>query len=53
MYFWSYRFIDREFLTITYRTDMEALRRVASEPLGIRKYIVKYEFIGLRIYWFW
>lgn len=42
-----YRFIDREFLTITYRTDMEALRRVVPEPLEIPDPIVKYEFIRM------
>ncbi|MCB2095013.1 MAG: acetoacetate decarboxylase [Rhodobacteraceae bacterium] len=42
-----YRFIDREFLTITYRTDMEALRRVVPEPLEIPEPIVKYEFIRM------
>jgi acetoacetate decarboxylase len=42
-----YRFIDREFLTITYRTDMEALRRIVPEPLQIPEPIVKYEFIRM------
>ncbi|WP_138934310.1 acetoacetate decarboxylase [Roseovarius arcticus] len=42
-----YRFINREFLTITYRTDMEALRRVVPEPLEIPEPIVKYEFIRM------
>lgn len=42
-----YRFIDREFLTITYRTDMEALRKVVPEPLEIPEPIVKYEFIRM------
>ncbi|MCA8867913.1 MAG: acetoacetate decarboxylase [Rhodobacteraceae bacterium] len=42
-----YRFINREFLTITYRTDMEALRRVVPEPLEISEPIVKYEFIRM------
>ncbi|MCC0065024.1 MAG: acetoacetate decarboxylase [Defluviimonas sp.] len=42
-----YRFTDREFLTITYRTDMEALRRVVPEPLEIAEPLVKYEFIRM------
>ncbi len=42
-----YRFINREFLTITYRTDMGALRRLIPEPLAIPEPIVKYEFIRM------
>lgn len=42
-----YRFIDREFMTITYRTDMEALREVVPEPLEIVEPLVKYEFIRM------
>ena len=42
-----YRFINREFLTITYRTDMDALRRVVPKPLEIPEPIVKYEFIRM------
>ncbi|MCB1369227.1 MAG: acetoacetate decarboxylase [Rhodobacteraceae bacterium] len=42
-----YRFVNREFLTITYRTDMEALRRVVPEPLEIPEPLVKYEFIRM------
>ncbi|MFZ1469279.1 MAG: acetoacetate decarboxylase [Paracoccaceae bacterium] len=42
-----YRFINREFLTITYRTDMEALRKLVPEPLEIPEPIVKYEFIRM------
>ena len=30
-----YRLFNREFLAITYRTDMEALRRVVPEPLEL------------------
>ncbi len=30
-----YRFVDREFLLITYRTEMDALRRVVPEPLEV------------------
>jgi acetoacetate decarboxylase len=42
-----YRFIDREFLIITYRTDPEALRAVIPGPLEMTDPIVKYEFIRM------
>ncbi len=42
-----YRFIDREFLIVTYRTDPDALRAVVPEPLQIGEPIVKYEFIRM------
>ncbi len=42
-----YRFIDREFLVITYRTEMDALRRVVPEPLEVTEPFVKYEFIRM------
>jgi len=42
-----YRFINREFFIVTYKTDMEALRRVVPEPLEIIEPIVKYEFIRM------
>ena len=44
-----YRFFDREFMTITYRTDPKALERVVPEPLQIdpANPIVKYEFIRM------
>ncbi len=42
-----YRFVDREFLLVTYRTDPEALRAVVPEPLEIAEPIVKYEFIRM------
>jgi len=42
-----YRFVNREFLTITYRTDMEALRAVVPEPLQVEEPLVKYEFIRM------
>jgi acetoacetate decarboxylase len=42
-----YRFYDREFIIITYRTDMEALRSVVPEPLEVTEPIVKYEFIRM------
>lgn len=42
-----YRFVDREFLTITYRTDMDALRRIIPEPLEIPEPVVRFEFIRM------
>jgi acetoacetate decarboxylase len=42
-----YRFMRREFLVITYRTDLEALRAVVPEPLEVDEPIVKYEFIRM------
>ena len=42
-----YRFVDREYLIITYRTDPDALRRVVPEPLEILDPVVKYEFIRM------
>lgn len=42
-----YRFVNREFLIVTYRTDLDALRAVVPEPLEITEPIVKYEFIRM------
>lgn len=42
-----YRFIDREYVIISYRTDPEALRAVVPEPLEITEPVVKYEFIRM------
>jgi Acetoacetate decarboxylase (ADC) len=42
-----YRFIDREYLIITYRTDPAALERVVPEPLTFDEPLVKYEFIRM------
>jgi acetoacetate decarboxylase len=42
-----YRFVNREFLVITYRTEMNALRAVVPEPLRLTEPIVKYEFIRM------
>ena len=42
-----YRFVDREYMIITYRTDAEALRAVLPEPLQAPEPIVKYEFIRM------
>jgi acetoacetate decarboxylase len=42
-----YRFVNREYVIITYRTDPEALAAVVPEPLEIVEPIVKYEFIRM------
>ncbi|MBC8048724.1 MAG: acetoacetate decarboxylase [Chitinophagales bacterium] len=42
-----YRFINREYLIITYRTDPAALERVVPKPLEIIEPVVKYEFIRM------
>lgn len=42
-----YRFYDREFIVITYRTDREALEAVVPAPLEIDEPLVKYEFIRM------
>jgi acetoacetate decarboxylase len=42
-----YRFFDREFLIITYRTDPDRLREVVPEPLQITEPLVHYEFIRM------
>lgn len=42
-----YRFVNREFLIITYRTDRAALERVVPKPLEIVDPVVKYEFIRM------
>lgn len=43
-----YRFIDREFMVFTYRTDPEKLREIVPEPLELPDDpVVKYEFIRM------
>jgi len=42
-----YRFANREFLVITYRTDIVKLREVVPEPLQVDEPLVKYEFIRM------
>ena len=42
-----YRFINREYLIITYQTDPEKLRAVVPEPLQVDEPLVKYEFIRM------
>jgi len=42
-----YRFFDREYLIVTYRTDLDALRAIVPEPLEVIDPLVKYEFIRM------
>ncbi|HTQ83405.1 MAG TPA: acetoacetate decarboxylase [Pseudolabrys sp.] len=42
-----YRFVNREFLIITYRTDPDKLRAVVPGPLEIDEPLVKFEFIRM------
>ena len=42
-----YRFVDREYLIITYRTDPAKLRALVPEPLEIAEPLVKFEFIRM------
>lgn len=42
-----YRFVNREFMIITYRTDPDKLRAIVPEPLEIDAPLVKYEFIRM------
>ena len=42
-----YRFINREYLIITYETDIDRLRALVPEPLKIADPFVKYEFIRM------
>jgi acetoacetate decarboxylase len=44
-----YRFVDREYPTITYRTDPAKLRAVVPEPLELNEHepLVKYEFMRM------
>lgn len=42
-----YRFVNREFLIITYRTDPDALAAVVPEPLEVTEPLVHFEFIRM------
>ena len=42
-----YRFHNREYLIITYRTDPKKLRELVPEPLQVDEPLVKYEFIRM------
>jgi len=43
----SNRFVDREYLNITYRTDPDALRAVVPEPLEIDEPLVRFEIMHM------
>jgi acetoacetate decarboxylase len=43
----SYRFFNREYFIIQYRTDPEALRRIVPEALELTEAVVNYEFIRM------
>ena len=42
-----YKFYNREFIVITYRTDIEVLKEVVPEPLEVAGDTVSYEFIRM------
>lgn len=42
-----YRFYNREFMIITYRTDADKLRAVVPDPLEFKEPLVKFEFIRM------
>src|SRR5436305_15336731 len=42
-----YRFVNREYFIIQYRTDPEALRRIVPEPLELTEPVVNYEIIRM------
>ncbi len=42
-----YRFVDREYFIITYRTDPAVLEEIVPEPLKVAEPLVKYEFIRM------
>src|SRR6266496_5736734 len=42
-----YRFFNREYFIITYRTDPDALAAAVPEPLEVTEPVVKYEFIRM------
>jgi len=42
-----YRFIDREYMIISYRTDRELLERIVPEPLHVIEPVVRYQFVRM------
>jgi acetoacetate decarboxylase len=40
-----YRYVNREYMIVTYRSDREALERIVPEPLELADAVVKLEFI--------
>ena len=44
----DYRFVNREYLIISYETDYDALRAFVPEPLKVVSNIVKFEFMKMK-----
>lgn len=42
-----YRFVDREYLIVSYRSDPDVLRAIVPAPLELAEPVVKYEFINM------
>jgi len=42
-----YRFVDREYFVVTYRTDPDKLRALVPQPLQLDEPLVKFEFIRM------
>ena len=42
-----YRYVDREYMIVTYRTDPAKLKALVPEPLQVEEPLVKYEFIRM------
>ncbi|HCE07460.1 MAG TPA: acetoacetate decarboxylase [Oxalobacteraceae bacterium] len=42
-----YRFVDREYMIITYRTDPDLLRKIIPAPLKMTDPVVRFEFINM------
>lgn len=42
-----YRFINREYLVITYESDLDKIKQVVPEPLEVTEPIVKFEFMKM------
>ena len=42
-----YRFVDREYLIVTYRTDAQTLRALVPQPLRVEEPLVRYEFMRI------
>ncbi len=42
-----YRFVNREYFIVTYRTDRAAIEKVLPEPLAFDEPLVNYEFIRM------
>jgi acetoacetate decarboxylase len=42
-----YRFVDREYMSLSYRTDPEAVRRIVPRPLEVSEPAVRLEFVKM------